>query len=480
MGRHTGFLIVALLTGFAVSTVALRTKSLQLQPGLAPINDSSGVCPGTDMTAVSTERNSTVILNSLRPDSLLIIGSLDSSGAPHPIRITVRSVANGNPQPAPTTTVPLHTAVLSHALSEPDRLDLDENRDGSILPTTSQIIRHRNFRVPRFESSGTRRELCEATIVSESPRVSVYLEDNLLTDFDATLRFRSDLICELLENQVLALINEAMGPVADIDADGTLSIVIADLDRQSGSQSPPVRGCVTDQDFLPEGQTDFSGDVIYLDRHLPEEAALASLLAHELTHAAILSYQLQLQQQASEVRTTDASGSALRSSSARRIPSWLNEAAAHWMEHRLTPEVPGFAERIATFQSASATAPVVASDDYLTFASRRSGSRAAGYLFLKSLLKSDRQLRDFVLNDQTLEERIERVTGSDFRQAFRHWMIEAAGIIEPETVGDLAGPEIVTQSVLYGTAVISIRLHHGAQSVAVSSDRAAQLEVMTR
>ncbi len=482
MGRHTGYFIVALVAGLAISSISSRTDGRRLASQTAEKNETEAPTSAVSeaMPEKETVPDSTVVLNSLRPDSLLIIGSLDTSGAPHQIRIDVAGKRGVEPT-ASAPTVPLHSAVLTQSVPQVHLVSQKTNRDASILPEVSQQHCRRSFRVPRFEDKGTRRELCEAFVLASSPRVSVYLEESLDLELDRdVLRSRAQTICQLLENQILALIHESIGPVSDVDGDQTLSIVIADLDRHPTSKSPPVRGCVTDQDFQLKGDSDFSGDVIYLDHELPEGTALASLLAHELTHAAILSYLLEQQLQTEEQLTTDASGAALRPTPVAQIPSWLNEAAAHWMEHRLTPEVPGFAERMAFFKENSAISPVVASDDYLTFTSRRSGSRAAGYLFLKSLLKSDEQLREFVLNDLPLEARVERFTGLEFREVFRNWMVEAAGVISPTSLATTTAPASGTQTLLYGTSVISIRVPGGAESISISSDSAAELEVIVR
>ena len=351
----------------------------------------------------------------------------------------------------------------------------------SSTKASSDFRRHnsrRCFRVPRFEPAGTRRELCEAELVLSSDRVCVYVEQSLATEPAALLSIHE--ACELLEHRILAIVEAGMGTIEDVDGDGVLSILVADIDRQDSAKAPPVRGCVTDQDFLLHDQSDFFGDVIYLDSRLPSGEELAALLAHELTHAAVLSFQLRQKLSHREVRTTDASGHIDRSAKNCVIPAWLNEAAAHWMEHRLTSDVPGFGDRIAAFRAQSASSPVVASDEFLTFASRRSGSRAAGYLFLKSLLKSDEQLRDFVLNDLSLEERTQQFANVSFRDGFRSWMIDASTIITPQKI-PTSGSSVDTMThSLHGTAVLCITLPEGAESLSISSDNAARLEVISR
>lgn len=481
MGRHTGFLILAALTGLAIIAIAGRTDQRHIaEPVVSETNEAaiSQLLPPASSSPATPD--TAVVLKSLRPDSLVIIGSLDTSGAPHQVEISItRSNSVTRPNPGPNLSAPLQLTMVSHSrvseskyFQEPPPIDLS-------LAAAEGLRSRRCFRVPRFESTGTRRELCETTLIGQSEHVSVYVEHSSASQFEISGDDIVREICHQLEQRILGVVRGGIGPVADVDGDGTLSIVIADIDRQDSREHPPVRGCVTDQDFLLHDQSDFSGDVIYLDRDLPSGDELASLLAHELTHAAVLSFQLR-NSPAAELKTTDASRETIHVARPCVVPAWLNEAAAHWMEHRLTENVPGFSERIAAFRSDPSTSPVVASEDYLTFASRRSGSRAAGYLFLKSLLKSDEQLRDFVLNDLSLEERTERVANVNFRDGFRTWMVDAAALIQPVVLDRSQQRVHVVSYAVHGTAMLCITLPDGAESISISSDSSARLEVISR
>ena len=479
MGRHTGFLILAVLTGIAVSAIAARTNFGRGESGpfVSPVAAPYISSPSDSKPF---KPNSAVVLSSLRPNSLIVIGSLDTSGAPHQIEIEVN-------RPAKLSVLQTSFAPNAHELASRHHASVSRPLTSEGFPSpilsaneSCRFESRRCFRVPRFEPSGTRRELCETRLMMKSDRVCVYMEQSVVTLPEPVASVVLTELCALLEQRILAVVEAGMGTIEDVDDDGVLSIVIADIDRQDSTKYPPVRGCVTDQDFLFHHQSDFSGYVIYLDTILPSGDELASLLAHELTHAAVLSFQLRQQSPQNEVRTAGASGSVSTAPKQCVVPAWLNEAAAHWMEHRLTANVPGFAERIAAFRTQSSTSPVVASEEYLTFASRRSGSRAAGYLFLKSLLKSDEQLRDFVLNDLPLEERTEQFANVSFRDGFRTWMVDASAIVTPESVPHSGSSVDSMTHTLYGTAILCITLPAGAESISISSDNAARLEVISR
>lgn len=477
MGRHTGFLILAVLTGLAVSAIAGRTDFRRRESGqFGPPVVATYISSPSDSQPFKP--NSAVVLNALRPNSLIVIGSLDTSGAPHQIEIEV--IRPSRPTVLHTSLVQTVPDLIRWKHDAPIRTSTSAFFSSSMQSTDElcQLQSRRCFRVPRFEPTGTRRELCEAPLMMKSERVCVYMEQSLVTQ-PIPLELLKE-VCELLENRILAIVEAGMGTIEDVDGDGVLSIVVADIDRQDSAKFHPVRGCVTDQDFLLHDQSDFSGDVIYLDSNLPSGDELASLLAHELTHAAVLSYQLRQKFPQGEVRTTDVSGTVDRAAKHCVVPAWLNEAAAHWIEHRLSSDVPGFADRIAAFRAQSASSPVVASDEFLTFASRRSGSRAAGYLFLKSLLKSDEQLRDFVLNNLPLEERTEQFASVSFRDGFRAWMVDASAIVTPQAVPTSGSSVDTITHTLHGTAVLCITLPEGAESISISSDNAARLEVISR
>lgn len=479
MGRHTGFLILAVLTGIAVSAIAGRTDSGRRESGqfATPVVATYISSPSDSQPF---KPNSAVVLRSLRPNSMIIIGSLDTSGAPHQIEIEVHQ--RKNPAVLHTSFAQNSRDLRIQSLATPSKPPTSPYFSSSMLSSEDlcPFQSRRCFRVPRFEPSGTRRELCEAVLMMKSERVCIYMEQSVVAQLEPIASILLTELCELLEQRILAVVEAGMGTIEDVDGDGVLSIVIADIDRQDATRNPPVRGCVTDQDFLFHDESDFSGDVIYLDTSLPSGDELASLLAHELTHAAVLSFQLRQQLPKDESKTADVSGDPRPAPTHCVVPAWLNEAAAHWMEHRLTDNVPGFTERIAAFQTQSASSPVVASEEYLTFASRRSGSRAAGYLFLKSLLKSDEQLRDFVLNDLPLEERTEQFAHVSFRNGFRTWMVDASTIITPQSVPNSGSSVDTMTHTLHGTAILCLTLPEGAESISISSDNAARLEVISR
>jgi hypothetical protein len=228
--------------------------------------------------------------------------------------------------------------------------------------------------------------------------------------------------------------------VADIDNSGDISVLLCNLDASSHEDTDdpvPLQGCVRGSDFL-EPHRDFSGDIIYLDRSVPEHR-LPAVLTHELTHAATFSLIRNTAHAAQTNCVPDISPpvafigqpgfsklNPATSSPSNPIPAWLNEAIAHCVEYQLVPDSDNLSERLDTFRRHPNLFPCVVPEGTHLSTYGRNGCRAAGMLFLTDVVM--RQCPDLSLTDiakaaSTSQHGLEATTGTPFANLFRAWTI---------------------------------------------------------
>jgi len=332
----------------------------------------------------------------------------------------------------------------------------------------------RNFLVPYFEQGTTWDQFTEGILIAQSARVSVFLDQSLYR-LAALQEPRSESpfvktaceICLRLENGVLEHVTEWIGPVTDLDGDARLTLVITDLDRRVSPADSPVLGCVRDRDFLRAPESDFSGDIVYLDQRLPAGDSLSALLAHEISHAAIFSQMLQ-------ARDGFDPGSTLQ------LPSWLNESIAHLVEGTVAEASASFCERVRQFHENSATSPIVASESHLPFTARRGGSRAAGTLFLQHLKTTPETLRSVIHSHDPIERRLDILTRNSFSESFRTWSVRQSGLAARS--GALGSKRSLAQGHriserLFGTAFCCFRCNGPIHNLRITSDDKAALQI---
>lgn len=226
------------------------------------------------------------------------------------------------------------------------------------------------------------------------------------------LRDMANRACETIENELLPWVEQWIGRITDLDGDRYLSVVLTDLDRREFSDETPVLGCVRRQDFIEGDQNSLSGDILYLDQHLPPHEQLRALLAHELTHAAVFC-----------IRHEAANDSPLKD---HAVPSWLNEAAAHWVERQFCSAPAGFAEREFAFRQNPAQCPIILRDDDHFLTSRRAGSRVAGVTFLQQHVDDVNAIRKLLQRSTPFDQSVAAIANAPFSELFRAWSIRQA------------------------------------------------------
>lgn len=325
----------------------------------------------------------------------------------------------------------------------------------------SEIPQERCFLAPRFEMNRTIDEPTTGRLLTESLAVAVYADPDILPAGQTEHFVLQELavsICHVITEETLPLTDSWIGRVADLDHDGRLTVLLTELDRRPQDSPVPVRGCVRSQDF-EQTPRDFSGDILYLDWRLsPSE--LRSILAHEISHAAILSCNLPADP------------------GAEIVPAWINEAAAHQVEMSVDPNPPGFEQRRRLFLADPGRCPVVASEDHLTTAQRRGGCRAAGVSFLSSLLESPESLRTFLMTPGDVSVRAAGISRQPFSDIFRAWCLRQT--LESGTAisrTQIPSSGIRQQIPLYGTAFQILELTGPPMMLAIDSDAQAQLQV---
>jgi hypothetical protein len=446
MVRHSGFLtslLAVLLAAFSVSMLNRRSDGgHDNRRTHRPENGRSSVDLNPAPRAKSEDRVQTRlgqrinIAPALRfrvpKDSLVIVGSLDISGTAHSLMISSHpneqwsTVENLSSQrQADLRYVPSSlTSTSLNASLEPDTCRLlaatTESRTATRPASPAQSSTAsplRRFLIPHFEHDHIVQQPAEASVIADGSRVKVYADLSLADGssnlpLNHPLRNTANSACTIIEDELLPLIELWVGRITDIDGDHRLSVVLTDLDRQKSSRETPVLGCVRRSDFLAEDQSSLAGDIIYLDQHLPPHDQLRALLAHELTHAAIFCF-----------RHEAADDSPMRNHS---VPTWLNEAAAHWVERQFCSTPAGYAVREDSFRQNPAQCPIILGDDAHSLTSRRNGSRVAGFTFLQQHLRAPTAIKELLQLSTPFDQSITTTTQVSFSELFREWSIRQA------------------------------------------------------
>ena len=378
----------------------------------------------------------------LPPHSLLVVLSLDLTGAAHEFRVQSQVAADSTGEIATAETKycelvrgigePLSPLVTGNAAALVAEGAADECADplarGGIWPThpdhsrpvpselffaddgrgTGQIVR--TFRMPRFSGSQVGEETSRAFECLRTRRVSVFLE----TDKSGTAvvapeqKAHAIRIAELCELGLLNAVEREAGAISDVDGDGRLTIVLTPLEQERTTGQIPVRGCVREADFL-DPWTGLGGDIVYLDRDGSQKLSgreLAGLLAHEFTHAAMYSRLLERRQ---------------AGLSELGVPGWFHEAVAHRVEHRLVGPCYLFEQRVRMYQQQPGSAPVFANPRTLTQEGCRGGARVAAVRFLDAMQRPDVAVGDLIMGSRNFDELLEACLGMPLKAALQAW-----------------------------------------------------------
>ncbi len=291
--------------------------------------------------------------------------------------------------------------------TEMGKAEAPNNRQPSPFVRSASADRRRRFTVPLFTAVGVSDRTLLLHEIGHGDHVRVYASAR---NNSAAKLARA--VVERLERRLIRFVETRVGALADADRDGYLTVVLSQLETREPVHTggEPVRGCVRAADVLAPG--DFGGDIIYLSETLPVDEELDAILAHEVTHLAIFSR-------------------LCTSAERTQLPGWLNEAVAHYVECQVNPGSRNMATRLATFRRRPADFPVVVPDHHASLSLRRGPSRAAGCLFISSVLLRlpQRAVHDVVAGSGGAVQRLEHVTGRSFGELFRDWGLQmiAAG-----------------------------------------------------
>ncbi|MCA9062820.1 MAG: hypothetical protein KDA96_07170, partial [Planctomycetaceae bacterium] len=484
----------------------------RILPAPPPLSETShSVPPGTSGDNIETvPRNLTFTIRDVPAGAILVLGSWNQSGGRHRfeittqrdpaqrdssnvIRVSCNSGDNHRPSRAPGR-------LLSQPTQPPNegRL-LKQGRSGSQIPV-------RRFQVP-LSSGGIQSRPVLARRIAGGQRVVVY-QDECLPGCDEAAMER---LCHRMESGIVAFVEQYVGELRDLDGDGQLTLVIAELTArhqlvastlQDGEQvqdrdqvdlaaSPPILACVRPADWL-HPESDGFGDSIYVDPDLLDAFTpafaegttdlgdpgqsdeffrdLDGILIHELTHAAVFSR--------------------LLGREAADIPEWLHEALAHLVELQSVGADQNLSGRIEFFHSAPECCPVMTHPLQMSFEERRGGCRVAGAFFLQSILRNNDdgesgapvQLLNALLDCRgPVGNRLQSLCDVPLEEVFRQWTLDMALARrgkEPRI--PLASDSGDQSIVILGTASCSLMAHERIPqlTVRVSADAVPQVSLL--
>ena len=531
MGRHNGDYLLGTLSLAIALIAALSHGKSESAP--RQCTDGSPAVPSGHQTTVSdilqhpsanaSPTPAYAVLNNLSRGTRIVVGSLDLSGARHAILV---GNATDDAVPGESLSVIRYSlndsscawpgAYMHNCRSVPGVEPAQTENVGPVHVHALSESQPRVFLIPHFGDSGSVHEPAECRLIGESCRVRVYLDQHLVQAGNPRKYTAwSERLASAAELQALPIVEAWIGSISDVDVDQKLSIVVTDLDQrtQDVSGRTPIHGCIREADFL--SNTDFCGDIVYVDLSILELPAdeLAALLTHEATHAAVCSLQTR-ESAGTSAFTADVGCLPAR----HQIPSWLNEAVAHYLELQVSGNRPlqpclqqesasfnigmaldshadwsnselpvpvgrisqNFQRRIVDFLANPARSPIVAADDILTLEERRSGSRGAATLFLAPCFSSPEILQQFLRSQGDLDRRIEDLTNAPFAEVFRRWTLSMATIsCDDPTLSMNLLPAATRQEhySLLGTAFLCFECSEDVASLVIKSNDDASLQI---
>ena len=521
MGRHAGdyllgtmFLAVAMLLAFTRA----KSESVIRHPGER--GDVRHTIHASHWTSATARRQRATIANETRQPACavlkgisrgtrIVVGSLDVSGGRHGLSVT----AGVNEQAGVNEPVLIESLPVTRCSASDIRHWRNEKCPASRMPFHVEIqtgppvglaCDHgsldspaRVFLTPHFIDTGTVHEPAECRFIGESPRVRIYVDQRLIQPKNEEhIAAWSIHLTSAAESRALPIVDAWVGAIRDVDYDQKLSIVVTDLDRRGwhAFDRSPIHGCIRESDF--RSNSDFCGDIVYIDPsifELPTDE-LAALLTHETTHAAVCTIGHYDSMGAADTANT---GHACAGS---RVPAWLNEAVAHFVELQCSVEngqtagvSQNFQRRMDDFFANPAGSPIVAAEDVLNLEERRGGSRGAATLFLARWFSTRENLQQFVQSQTAFDCRIENLVQEPFADVFREWTLSLATRCIPPTspasknasshehmslhFDPLPAAGNQAQFSLLGTAFRCFECSEDIGSLVIESDDAAKLQI---
>ncbi len=370
----------------------------------------------------------------MKPGDCLIIASVDRRSLRHAVSVDWRTEGRHTMPsilPLPNLSVATFSWPDIGAWKTPARSQtvLEGSLTFADEPWTSassgQQFR-RVFRLPileapsGFSTNGDGRvfeRVCLAECLGETDQVKIYATDNAVSDATVAATLAR------LINAILPEVEQRIGPIADLDQTGSLTVVLGRLTTTDPNGEEPVLGCVRPSDYL--NNDSMAGDIVYLDPRIFGSDAFAPVVAHELAHAAVFSRLRELVNSGIHVAM---------------LPSWLNEAVAHACEQDLFPHSPNLADRIKSWRDDPGGWPLIPRDGRHGAVPARGPERAAGLMFVE-FLRQQQSLRELIdavaLGTDSWFHADARAFDVTFRQ-WTVWMAEHHGktICQTPAVGD--------------------------------------------
>lgn len=371
------------------------------------------------------------IVVDLPKNAVLMIASLDQCAAKHSLRVErvcagstadcLRDAALRNDRDSSVfdfRIVDLRTSPLCCVPSEITAESPTKNHskspfavphtDISVANDGDQRLQRRRFVVPEFHGSGFVDRPVIGHLLFQGESAQVYAVDGLTSD-ENDLILTSQRVVELYEKRIGEVVNRRIGRVNDADGDSRLTFVLCNLSRDETSDcagaDEPILGCVRAADYSPESANPC--DVVYLHCSIRGHSELEALLAHELTHAATFS------------RLANTSQSVFD------LPVWLNEAIAHCVERQVSAQSSNLKNRLQQYCLKTSEFPIVVPDHGTSLSMRRGPARAAGCLFLETVLANlpSTALEELISCQGSGVHRLEQVSGRSFPELMRNWSL---------------------------------------------------------
>ena len=406
--------------------------------------------------------------------SRLIVGSLDKTARHHTVQLDWKRESSG-----PTVSGHTHTASafqFCRMSRVPKLLTTEKPKyDGRALPPVEcrNASNARRFAVPFFAANGSVFErFVVGQLIAAGSTTRLYLDESLLESHAGSEV--SHEIIHLIEIGLREFVEEQLVPIADVDEDQHLTIVMCRLaDAQTTKPGEePLRGCVREKDFLNRNWA-FGGDIIYLDVEQPRDLQLAAVLAHELAHAATFSAQRMS-------GLTDLPGG--------KLPFWMNEGIAHFLEHSVCNDSDNLRQRLNRYSRQPNAYSLVLPDDYLNLRVRRGPARAAALSFMSFCASTRSELLSELVKSQGEGlDTVEQITGESFDTLFREWSIHESSMTReiPISVSDspqsvsIAGTSFATFSSPRQSGFIQITAHADAALQVTVIEQSQQTDRLT-
>lgn len=374
-------------------------------PGRRSMVDRSGLRLPTGRLANGPLQRTGTDWIEITTGDCLIVSSLDPTARRHEVELVFSPIPTALDPASSHGQLPLQRRITPVTTVIHEQSELNRTLPPLLKGSASKIVpvqTWRRFRLPRQGgtdlSKTSTSEICHLPLVAQTQRVAVYSDHPKL---DRPILAN---ITQTLEDFILPQIEERVGPIEDIDLDTRIGLVISAL-QQDAEDIVPLLGCVRPDDFLAD--SDFGGDLIYLDPALLSHPALMPVLTHELAHAAVFS-RLRL------LRKTH--------SGVNHVPEWFNEAVAHTCEQDLYPYSENLKQRLQLWKDNPGQWPLAPHQRLRSNISSRGPVRAAGLMFVH-FLRQSRSLPEMI--DEAAVGRADYLNTAhdDFRKRFTDWTV---------------------------------------------------------